>query len=162
MTVFNRVVAAVIALIATRGNVASWWIVLASPIVLCLTIAAIFIENFFFGWNWRWRSAWGVEASEPNGYQINLWLRPKNRALEHPVPDVECRVYTSGGSSHTARGQFVQGDHWAYYPLFFDGATPLAAGEYRVEWRREPYPGPGVWREVLTHRAKVSSGVLNL
>lgn len=91
MTFANGFVAAII-VVRVTGNVASWWVVLAPIAVLLITGFVIWIANYVFGWNWRWRAEWERQIIEADGNQLVLWLRPKNRGFEYPVPDVRCCV----------------------------------------------------------------------
>lgn len=151
MTVAVAVVAALIALIATRSY-SSWWAVLAAPIVLVPTYVFMFILNLV-GWNRRWASSSSVL---PDGIHLQVHLEPKDPTVKFSGPEVDCWVRSPSGETFKLQSPGAlanRGQYWAQYPEQFDQAPSLTPGKYEVTWVEET--GPGKWREILTTRVTV-------
>jgi hypothetical protein len=151
MTVATAVVAAWIALIATHSH-ASWWAVLAAPVVLVPTYLFMLILNLV-GWNRRWTASSSVLS---NRTHLQLHLEPKDPTVRYSFPEVDCRVRISSGEAFSHRSPGVQphkGRYYAQYPQLFDQAPPLAPGKHKVTWVEEKRPGK--WREIVTARVTV-------
>jgi hypothetical protein len=153
MTIAVAVVAALIALIATHSH-ASWWAVLAAPIVLVPTYLFMLILNLV-GWNRRWTAS---SSLLPDGMHLQLHLEPKDPTVRYSGPEVDCWVRTLSGETfkhHSPGARSYKGQYYAQYPELFDQAPPLTPGKYKVTWVEET--GPGKWREILTTRVTVSN-----